>query len=309
MGSSIPDDWKLRGQAGGGSTSPLEKYATFLRTLIEGQPDLTLDEVVWATRKRKLPGSRTAVWRFFQRHSDSRVPSLPAKLPIISGMQAMREIDRNCSNLGVALSGGGIFAFFCSERDHKPQNSGGVIPRRVFTRPGSISDVLSVRRPFPLCPRFRTYCCLAATDVQGQIGDIMPCPGSRASRPQMHRCRSGQRRHRRHHPRGRRPAGFSPRPRQWAGSLDIQTACPDVEVERRFCRSRHRFQPAASPPGSVRAAKSPPSSDSPSDVVNRVELHGAVNFQPRLFGVRHGGNGFQVGCNDRRGFYERGREG
>jgi hypothetical protein len=28
------------------------------------------------------------------------------------------------SNLVVALSGGGIFAFFCSERDHKPQNSG-----------------------------------------------------------------------------------------------------------------------------------------------------------------------------------------
>ena len=29
MGSSVPDDWKLRGQAAGGSTSPLEKYATF----------------------------------------------------------------------------------------------------------------------------------------------------------------------------------------------------------------------------------------------------------------------------------------
>jgi hypothetical protein len=28
------------------------------------------------------------------------------------------------SNLVIALSGGGIFAFFCSERDHKPQNSG-----------------------------------------------------------------------------------------------------------------------------------------------------------------------------------------
>ena len=52
----------------GGSTSPLEKYATFLLTLIEGQPDLTLDEVVCAMRKRKLPGSRTAAWRFFQRH-------------------------------------------------------------------------------------------------------------------------------------------------------------------------------------------------------------------------------------------------
>ena len=52
----------------GGSTSPLEKYANFLLTLIKGQPDLTLDEVVCAMRKRKLSGSRTAVWRFFQRH-------------------------------------------------------------------------------------------------------------------------------------------------------------------------------------------------------------------------------------------------
>ena len=69
MGSSIPDDWKLRAaKPRGGSTSPLEKYTTFLLTLIEGQPDLTLDEVVCAMRKRKLPGSRTAVWRFFQRH-------------------------------------------------------------------------------------------------------------------------------------------------------------------------------------------------------------------------------------------------
>ena len=39
----------------GGSTSPLEKYANFLLKLIEGQPDLTLDEVVCAMRKRKLP--------------------------------------------------------------------------------------------------------------------------------------------------------------------------------------------------------------------------------------------------------------
>ncbi len=29
-----------------------------------------------------------------------------------------------------------------------------------------ISDVLSVRQPFPLCPRFQTYCCLAANDVR-----------------------------------------------------------------------------------------------------------------------------------------------
>src|SRR6476660_2401867 len=38
----------------GGSTSPLEKYAHFLLTLIEGQPDLTLDEVVCAMGKHAL---------------------------------------------------------------------------------------------------------------------------------------------------------------------------------------------------------------------------------------------------------------
>jgi transposase len=52
----------------GGSTSPLEKHADFLLALIEVEPDLTLDEVVSTMRKQKIPGSRTAVWRFFQRH-------------------------------------------------------------------------------------------------------------------------------------------------------------------------------------------------------------------------------------------------
>ncbi len=52
----------------GGSTSPLEKHADFLLGLIEVEPDLTLDEVVCTIRKHKIPGSRTAIWRFFQRH-------------------------------------------------------------------------------------------------------------------------------------------------------------------------------------------------------------------------------------------------
>ena len=52
----------------GGSTSPLEEHAEFLLGLIEEQPDLTLDDVVSAMRKHRIPGSRTAVWRFFQRH-------------------------------------------------------------------------------------------------------------------------------------------------------------------------------------------------------------------------------------------------
>lgn len=55
---------KLRG----GSVSPLERHAKFLLGLIDVQPDLTLDEVVSAMRKHKIAGSRTAVWRFFQRH-------------------------------------------------------------------------------------------------------------------------------------------------------------------------------------------------------------------------------------------------
>jgi hypothetical protein len=39
-----------------------------LLALIEDEPDLRLDEVLSAMRKHKVPGSRTAVWRFFQRH-------------------------------------------------------------------------------------------------------------------------------------------------------------------------------------------------------------------------------------------------
>jgi hypothetical protein len=55
----------------GGSTSPLEEHAGLLLGLITEQPDLTLDEVVAAIRKRGIPGSRSAVWRFFDRRDIS----------------------------------------------------------------------------------------------------------------------------------------------------------------------------------------------------------------------------------------------
>lgn len=55
----------------GGSTSPLEAHAPWLLTLIEEQPDLTLDEVVSAMHKHGIAGSRTAVWSFFERHNIS----------------------------------------------------------------------------------------------------------------------------------------------------------------------------------------------------------------------------------------------
>jgi len=55
----------------GGSTSPLEKHAGFLLGLITERPDMTLDEIVAAIRKRRIAGSRSAVWRFFARRNIS----------------------------------------------------------------------------------------------------------------------------------------------------------------------------------------------------------------------------------------------
>ena len=52
----------------GGST--VEKHADFLLGLIAEQPD-TLDEIVAAMRKRRIAGSRSAVWRFFARRNIS----------------------------------------------------------------------------------------------------------------------------------------------------------------------------------------------------------------------------------------------
>jgi transposase len=55
----------------GGSISPLEAHADVLLALIAEQPDLTLDEIVAVMRKRRIAGSRSAVWRFFERHNIS----------------------------------------------------------------------------------------------------------------------------------------------------------------------------------------------------------------------------------------------
>jgi transposase len=52
----------------GGSTSPLEKYSQQILALIREQRDLTLNEMVSALHKRRMPGSRSALSRFFARH-------------------------------------------------------------------------------------------------------------------------------------------------------------------------------------------------------------------------------------------------
>ena len=51
----------------GGSVSPLDEHEDFILGLIKEQPDM-LDEIVAALAKAKIGGSRTAVWRFFDRH-------------------------------------------------------------------------------------------------------------------------------------------------------------------------------------------------------------------------------------------------
>ena len=61
-------DRLLQRQAARRQHLTIGSHADFLLAVVEEQPDLTLDEVICAMRRHKIPGSRTAVWRFFQRH-------------------------------------------------------------------------------------------------------------------------------------------------------------------------------------------------------------------------------------------------
>ena len=47
--------------------SPLDDYADEILALVEEQDDRTLDEIVAAMRKHRIPGSRTALFRFLER--------------------------------------------------------------------------------------------------------------------------------------------------------------------------------------------------------------------------------------------------
>ena len=62
----------------GGSRSILEDHAERILALVGEQPDRTLDELVAAMRKRRIPGSRSALWRFLNRHDITFKKSLRA---------------------------------------------------------------------------------------------------------------------------------------------------------------------------------------------------------------------------------------
>jgi transposase len=52
----------------GGSVSPLEKFAARVLALVAEQPDLTLVETLKELRRQRIRTSRTALWRFLDRH-------------------------------------------------------------------------------------------------------------------------------------------------------------------------------------------------------------------------------------------------
>jgi len=64
--------WQESGSAGpkprGGSVSPLEEHAAQILALVAEKPDLTLAETVTELRKRRIRASRSALWRFLDRH-------------------------------------------------------------------------------------------------------------------------------------------------------------------------------------------------------------------------------------------------
>jgi transposase len=53
----------------GGSTSRLEEHTTLILGLVKERPDSTFMELLAALRKRRIFSSRSALWRFFERHN------------------------------------------------------------------------------------------------------------------------------------------------------------------------------------------------------------------------------------------------
>ena len=79
---------KLRG----GSISPLEEFASEILALVAEQPDLTLVETVAALRKRRIKTSRSALWRFLDRHNIT-LKKKACKPPSGSGQTSRERAD------------------------------------------------------------------------------------------------------------------------------------------------------------------------------------------------------------------------
>ncbi len=78
------EDGTIAAKPSGGSHSPLDDFAEEIVSIIEEQRDRTLDEIVVEMHRRRLPGSRTALFRFLERH-DITLKKSPARLRAGSG--------------------------------------------------------------------------------------------------------------------------------------------------------------------------------------------------------------------------------
>jgi len=63
------DDKSAAPKPRGGSVSRLEEFAAEILAVITEYPDLTLDETLAQLRKRRIKTSRSALWRFLDRHN------------------------------------------------------------------------------------------------------------------------------------------------------------------------------------------------------------------------------------------------
>ena len=63
------DEGSVAAKPRGGSTSPLEEFASEILALVAEQPDLTLKETVAELSKRRIRTSRSSLWRFFDRRN------------------------------------------------------------------------------------------------------------------------------------------------------------------------------------------------------------------------------------------------
>ena len=131
--------WRESGSAAskptGGSTSPLEKHATWLLALIAEQPDVTLAEVVSAMHKRRIAGSRTAAWRFFERHAITVKKSLrAAEQERADVARARRRWIRRRGLLDTAALE--FFDETATSTQHQHGSAAGTLPtRRAIDRP------------------------------------------------------------------------------------------------------------------------------------------------------------------------------
>lgn len=83
------DEGRFEARPTGGSRSPLDDHTEEILKIVAEQRDRTLDEIVAAMHRRRLPGSRTALFRFLERHGITLKKS-PARLRTGAGRRGAR---------------------------------------------------------------------------------------------------------------------------------------------------------------------------------------------------------------------------